>query len=448
MTFRTRLVLATTLTVALAVLLASGGAWIVARNALLHSTDDTLAQAAQEVLNRPYIDPNDSPGAALQVVDAQGAVIVPSLSGQLPVDSTVKQVALGHAESTYRTIVIGRTAFRELVVPLSAGQQLSNGISDTILNNTGALQMIVPLAGVNHQLHRLEIALLFVAAGGVLIAVVLGLAVTRRAMRPLDQVTDAVEDLAVTTDMSRRLEEGGPDELGRLRRAFNHLFSALERSEDQQRQLVLDASHELRTPLTSLRTNTEVLRRVDELDDETRGQLIDDVLTQLSELTTLVGDLTEMARGEKQVAPPARFRLDELVDEIVTVDSTHARTRNVEITATLDPCFVHARRERLARAIGNLLDNALKWSPEGGTIEVGVHEGVVTVRDHGPGIDPADMDKIFDRFYRSAKARSLPGSGLGLAIVAQVVADEGGTVRADEAPGGGAMLTLNLPTVD
>ena len=447
MTFRTRLVLATAVVVAIAVILASSGAWVVARNALIQSTDDTLAEAAQTVLNRPYIDANDSPGAALQVVDAQGAVVVPSLAGRLPVDHGVIEIAQGKEAGTYRTVVIGRTAFRELIVPLSSGQQLSNGLSATFLNSTGALQMIVPLAGVNHQLRRLEIALLFVAAGGLLIAIVASLGVSRRALRPLNEVTEAVEELAVTTDMTKRLDEGGPDELGRLRRAFNHLFAALERSEDQQRQLVLDASHELRTPLTSLRTNTEVLRRVDELDEETSGQLLDDVLTQLEELTTLVGDLTELARGEKQVAPAERFRLDQLVDDLITVDSTHARTRQLEITATLAPCWVFGRRERLARAIGNLIDNALKWSPEGGVIDVGVADGVVTVRDHGPGIDPEDLTKIFDRFYRSPKARALPGSGLGLAIVAQVVAEEGGTVVAGQAPGGGAILTLTLPTV-
>ena len=280
-----------------------------------------------------------------------------------------------------------------------------------------------------------------------MIAVLLGLVVARTALRPLNAISDSVEDIAETTDLSQRLEEGRADELGRLRRAFNRLFAAVERSEDQQRQLVLDASHELRTPLTSLRTNTEVLKRVDELDPDTRAQLLDDVLTQLTELTTLVGDLAELARGEHQVEPPTRFRLDQLVDDLVAVDATHARTRSIEIVANLDACWVKARRDRLARAIGNLIDNAIKWSPDGGEIEVTVADGVVEVRDHGPGIATEDLPKIFDRFYRSPEARAMPGSGLGLAIVSQVVAEEGGSVAAQQAEGGGALLRLELPTV-
>ena len=276
----------------------------------------------------------------------------------------------------------------------------------------------------------------------------LGFVVARTALRPLNSVTDAVEALAETTDMSLRLEEGRADELGRLRSAFNHLFTALERSDDQQRQLVLDASHELRTPLTSLRTNTEIMRQIDAIDPETREQIIADMLTQISELTTLIRDLTELARGESQVAPATVFRLDELVDDLIAIDATHGRTRSIEITSELSPCTVRSHRDRLARAIGNLLDNAIKWSPEGGTVHVSLAAGVITVADQGPGIDPEDMPKIFDRFYRAPAARSLPGSGLGLAIVAQVAREEGGSVAVAAGDGGGTLMRLEIPTID
>ena len=448
MTFRTRLVLASTVAVLLAVLLASGAAWVVARNSLVSSVDDTLLQTAETALQRTSIDNNDNAGALTQVVGNNGAVVMATQAGSLPVDSSVRGVANGSQTATFRTIAVGGLALRELIVPLSAGQEVGPPQGATLLPQTGAMQLAVPLTGVNRQLRHLELTLLLVAGGGVLVAVLLGLLVARTALRPLDAVTDAVEELAVTTDMTRRLDEGGSDELGRLRRAFNHLVAALDRSQSQQRQLVLDASHELRTPLTSLRTNTEVLRRVDELDPEMREQLIDDVMTQLTELTTLVGDMAELARGERQIAPATRFRLDQLVEDLVAVASTHGRTRGVEIEASLSSCWVDARRDRVGRAIGNLIDNALKWSPEGTTIEVSVADGVVEVVDHGPGIDPADLPKIFDRFYRSPAARALPGSGLGLAIVAQVAAEEGGQVAASEAPGGGALLRFELPTMD
>ena len=447
MTFKTRLVLASAIAVAIAVLLASAGALVVARNALTASTDTTLQNAAETLLSRPFVDTNDRTGAIEQIVSNNGTILVASPAGELPVNDDVKEVAAGRQTTLYQNVEIDKAPFRELAVTLPVGTAIGGGGNSQILSETGALQLFVPLSGVNSQLTHLLLTLLAIAAIGVLIAVLLGLLVARTALRPLNAISDSVEDIAETTDLTQRLEEGRADELGRLRRAFNRLFAAVERSEDQQRQLVLDASHELRTPLTSLRTNTEVLKRVDELDPDTRAQLLDDVLTQLTELTTLVGDLAELARGEHQVEPPTRFRLDQLVDDLVAVDATHARTRSIEIVADLDACWVKARRDRLARAIGNLIDNAIKWSPDGGEIEVTVADGVVEVRDHGPGIATEDLPKIFDRFYRSPEARAMPGSGLGLAIVSQVVAEEGGSVAAQQAEGGGALLRLELPTV-
>jgi two-component system sensor histidine kinase MprB len=434
--------------VAIAVLLAAGAAFLVARHALVSSTDDTLLQAARTTLSRPFIDTNDSGGTLAQVVSADGTIIAQSPAGKLPIDNLVRSVAKGDHEQAFTTASIDDTPFRELVVPVQTGIRVGGEHLPVVGTTPGALQLFAPLGGVEHQLSELGLTLLLVALAGIIIAAVLGLVVARTALRPLNSVTDAIETLAETTDMSLRLDEGRSDELGRLRIAFNSLFSALERSDDQQRQLVLDASHELRTPLTSLRTNTEIMRRVDALDAETREQIIADMLTQIGELTTLIRDLTELARGESQAAPATRFRLDELVDELVAIDATHGRTRSIEITSELSACWVNAHRERLSRAIGNLLDNAIKWSPDGGTVHVTVADGVVTVADQGPGVAPEDMPKIFDRFYRAPAARSLPGSGLGLAIVAQVASEEGGSVAVADADGGGAIMRLEIPTVD
>ena len=138
---------------------------------------------------------------------------------------------------------------------------------------------------------------------------------------------------------------------------------------------MLDAGHELRTPLTSLRTNLEVVRRLDELTPADREVLVDDVLTQMGELTNLVGDLSELARGEQRQATPAPLRLDQLVEDAVAVATTHGRSRDVRFTLWAEPIWVEGRRERIARAVGNLLDNALKWSPDGGVVEVLVRRG-------------------------------------------------------------------------
>jgi two-component system sensor histidine kinase MprB len=447
-TFRTRLVIAATTAVTIAVLLACTAAWIFARNSLVSSVDDTLYQSAQNTINRAAISDNDGNGALTQVTGAGGTVLLSTTNPSLPIDARVRSFASGKAEGfAFETIQYQGQNYREIITSLQPGQAISSPSGGGFLPETAALQLAQPLEGVNHQLRHLGALLLLIAAGGVFLAVLLGLLVARAVIAPLDDVTNSIEELAQTTDVSQRLKEGANDELGRLRVAFNSLLSSLERSQSQQKQLVLDASHELRTPLTSLRTNTEVLRRVDELDAETREQLLDDVMTQLTELTTLIGDLTELARGEQQKALPTRFRLDQLVDDLVNVASTYGRTRNVEIALEAEPCWVFAQSDRVGRAIGNLINNAIKWSPGEGTVSVTVSEGVVKVEDEGPGIADEDLPKIFDRFYRAPSARGLPGSGLGLSIVAQVAADEGGSVEASRAPSGGARLTFRIPPV-
>ena len=278
---------------------------------------------------------------------------------------------------------------------------------------------------------------------------VLGWLVAQTALVPLNALTDTVEDLAETTDVTRRLSPGGPDELGRLRRTFNRLLEALEFSRRAQAQLVVDASHELRTPLTSLRTNLEVIRRVDELSEADRSVLVDDVLVQLQELTDLVGDLAELARGDQMPVRQEPLRLDLLVARRGRLGHHPWAHAGRDVRPRLRGVLGRrGRRPPLARAVGNLLDNARKWSPPGQVVSVLCRDGEVVVRDRGPGIEPDDLPHVFDRFYRAPSARGLPGSGLGLAIVAQVVKAEGGTIAAEADPGGGTRMALRLPTVD
>jgi len=436
-TFRTRLVLATTVAVVVAVLAASLASFLVARNTLLQATDNSLTTAAQRIVSGQQIG---STTATLgQVIDTGGAVVA---GGGLPVTGQVRLVAVGLAPSFFTTVTVSGNQMRELVEHLPPGTPVESGL----LVNGGALQ-IATLLNASSELRTLALLLGVVALIGVLLAVVLGWLVARTALVPLNSLTDTVEDLAETTDVSRRLSPGGADELGRLRRTFNRLLEALESSRRAQSQLVLDASHELRTPLTSLRTNLEVIRRVDELSVEDRSVLVDDVLVQLQELTDLVGDLAELARGDQQPAPPEVLRLDLLVRDAVAVQSTHGRAKDIGFELYTEACWVEGRADRLSRAVGNLLDNARKWSPPGLSVSVGCRDGTVVVRDRGPGIADADLPHIFDRFYRSPAARGLPGSGLGLAIVAQVVKAEGGTIQAENDPEGGARMSMRLPTV-
>lgn len=454
MTFRTRLVLAATAAVLVVVVLGSIATYLVAYNSLVGSVDVTLSQGSRAVLasQSPTI-PNvcgNTAGACSQVVWPNGTLQTPG--DPLPITDEVKAVASsqGRAPDRFFSTTVGGVAVREIVTALPSGFVFTDGVAFagySELPNGGALQITTPLTGVNQELRNLAVALWLIVLVGITVAVLLGLGVGRTVLRPLNNLTETLEGLAEATDVSKRLDPGGPDELGRLRRAFNRLLQALDTSRESQRQLVLDASHELRTPLTSLRTNMEVARRMEELAPDEREVLISDVLTQLDELTTLVGDLAELARGEQPDLTTEPIRLDAIVLEAVEVATTHGRSRGMEFRAHVAPTWVSGSSQRIGRAIDNLLDNALKWSPDGGVVEVTCSGGVVLVRDHGPGVDESDAEHIFDRFYRAPSARGRPGSGLGLAIVAQVARDEGGTVTVSHARGGGALFRLSLPVV-
>jgi two-component system sensor histidine kinase MprB len=312
-----------------------------------------------------------------------------------------------------------------------------------------AVQEARPLTQTDTTLHELRIVLLIIAGGGVAIAAALGLFVARTALRPVKRLTEAAEHVAETQKLDARIPIDHQDELGRLAQSFNEMLSALASSRDQQQQLVADASHELRTPLTSLRTNIEVLARAPDIDPDERERLLADVTAQLAEMAALVNDLVELAREERaHVAQEMTdIRLDELVANAVERARRHAPT--LTFLATTQPSLIRGHRPMLERMFANLLDNASKWSPPAGTVEVTqTATGEVAVRDHGPGIPADARERIFDRFYRAPGARSMPGSGLGLAIVRRVVDAHHGSVVAEDAPGGGTVMSVRLTVVD
>ncbi|WP_067169620.1 HAMP domain-containing sensor histidine kinase [Microtetraspora niveoalba] len=280
------------------------------------------------------------------------------------------------------------------------------------------------------------------ALGGLCVAGALGWLAAHTGLRPVGTLKDAAERVATTRDLTTRIEVAKDDELGSLARSFNVMLDALERSARAQKRLVADASHELRTPLTALRTNVEMLIRGG-LGQEDRDEVSKAVMAGLEELTVLISDVVELARDEEPAAMVEDVRIDEVVRREVSRASAHwpAATYRVSV----QPAVVRGVSDRLSRAVANLLDNAGKYSPPGGAVEVCQAGGVVTVRDHGRGIAPEDLPHVFDRFYRAPGARSMPGSGLGLAIVRQVVDSHGGSVAASAAPGGGTLVRLDLP---
>jgi two-component system sensor histidine kinase MprB len=435
--FRTRLALVAAGAVALAVVLASIVVFIVVRRELRRDFDNGLRTRAAEIARAPlhqegpYLDVPGTEiggfGGYVQVVEANGTrLLTRGETVHLPVDKDVLGAARGERGTFFSETTISGTRLRILTLP-GPGFALQVGRSAEDLDRT---------------LRRVTILLIVIAAGGIAIAGGLGLAVARAALAPVRRLTNATERVTETGDLSERIDEDGEDELSRLAGSFNTMLGALEESARSQRQLVSDASHELRTPLTSLRTNIEVLARDRQMPAAEREKLLNDVVGQLSEMTALVTELVELARGETHPLEAEDVRLDLLVDEVL--DRARRDYPQVEFVADLQPSELHGVPSTIARAVSNLLDNAAKWSPPGGKVEVSVRSGQVIVRDHGPGIDEDDLPYVFDRFYRAPAARKQPGSGLGLAIVKQVAEAHGGGVGAERAEDGGTRMRLSL----
>ncbi|NUS13136.1 MAG: HAMP domain-containing histidine kinase [Streptomyces sp.] len=315
-----------------------------------------------------------------------------------------------------------------------------------LAGSTGVLVRTAVLTAVVHStLQRLEVILLAITAGGCLLAALAGRLAAGRVLRPVGQLTETVEHVTATQDLTARLTADGKDEIARLTRSFAAMMAALEESVGAQRRLVADASHELRTPLTSLTTNLELLGEGPGLADPQAPALVAEARAQAAELTSLVNDLVDLGRYEGARPHTEDIRLDLLAQRVL--ERAQARTQRLDFAAELEPCMVHADPDAVERAIGNLVDNAVKWSPDGGLVTVATTpEGSVSVGDQGPGIPAADLPFVFDRFYRSPAARSLPGSGLGLAIVRQIAETYGGGVTA-EPLARGVRLRLWLPPV-
>jgi two-component system, OmpR family, sensor histidine kinase MprB len=368
------------------------------------------------------------PAGIGQVVGADGRVFRARDQAALPVSPAVRQVASGARPAFFSDVEVGGQKLRVLTTQVVPGN---------------ALEVARSLGEVDRTLRDLALILVLVTAGGVALAAVLGGLAARAAVRPVSRLTDVVEEVARTRDLARRIPAAGTDELARLARAFNALLAALDSSIAAQRRLVADASHELRTPLTSLRTNVEVLARPDGPVTEDRRRLIHDVIDQLDELGKLVSNLVDSARG-LDGGDAAILRLDELVADCV---ARAARDhREIRFATTLEPCRTRGVADALRRAVDNLLENAAKWSSRGGEVEVTLSSrGELAVRDHGEGIDAADLPQVFERFYRAPSARPVPGSGLGLAIVQQVAEAHRGGVSIAPAPGGGTLAELALP---
>jgi two-component system, OmpR family, sensor histidine kinase MprB len=461
LSFRQRLTLFSAAGIALVLLVGSAATYLVVRSQLRGQIDDSLSRQSDAVVLvkagtsletirgralRREGPVNGQPRAArrfsvnivapppefgnapsfFQVIDFRGNAIAPG-GAILPVTPRATEVARTGTGAYYTDVDVMETPLRMYVRPLGSGRALLSARS---------------LAEVDNTLSKLAWSLAITCLAGIALAALAGAFVARGALRPVRRLTATAERITETHDLSERIETEGKDELSRLGATFNAMLDSLEGALRSQRQLVSDASHELRTPLTSLRTNIDLLRQGVELSEHDRDRLLRDVTRELEELTTLVANTIELARGGQRDLHLEHVRLDALADRVV--QRAEGRFPSLEFELEADETTVWGDPEELERAVWNLVENAAKWSNGGGRIELTIVGGEVTVRDHGPGVAEADRPFIFDRFYRSEAARSRPGSGLGLAIVRQIAENHGGRVDVEDAEGGGARFRLVL----
>lgn len=440
-----RVTLLTTMAVGLSVAFVAFGAYATVRVQMTAALDQSLLDRAHEAAQSNALSelisskfPSAALGAAdirIAIITSTGTVITADDLPAIQLGTPEREVWQGNQSYSIRTLDAGSESYRVAAVQ-AAGDQ--------------TLVVAQSLAPQERVLAQLQSVMFIFGFAGVITAALAGWIVALNGLRPVRKLTIAAEDIARTEDLTP-LEVEGDDEIARLAMAFNTMLTALSASRDRQRQLVADAGHELRTPLTSLRTNLDLLAQAEYarngegpgLPPEARRELLHDVRAQIEELTTLIGDLVELARDE-----PMAHVVEE-IDMADVVDRAVARVRRRAPGAAFDvhaaSWWVYGEPIALERAVTNLLDNAAKWGPLDGTVTVRLVDGTLTVEDEGPGISEVDLPHVFERFYRSDESRAMPGSGLGLSIVAQVAERHAGTVWAGRGASGGAQLSLTLP---
>jgi two-component system, OmpR family, sensor histidine kinase MprB len=443
---RVRVTVLAAVCVAVAVGLVSLGVYYTVQRSLYNQVDANLVQRADNITQSSLVQVGGgtrlpagllaAAGLQLDLIDSTGRSRVEGLGTmEPPISGVERQVAAGQLDNQLRTDTRTDT------------QVYSENVGPDL-----ALVIAQPLQPTQNVLRHLALVCILISVGGVLVAGAGGTLVARGTLGPVQRLTEATERIGKTGDL-RPIPVTGDDELARLTQSFNAMLGALAESQEQQRRLVADAGHELRTPLTSLRTNLELLIESSKpgaptLSDQDTSELYADVRGQLDELTQLIGDLTELAR---QDAPQVAHEPVELVDVLErALDRARRRATGVTFDTELHPWLLLGDASALERAVLNLLDNAVKFSPPDGVIRLSLRPAgdgtaLVEVADQGPGIADADLPHVFERFYRSSEARTLPGSGLGLSIVAQAAQRHGGTVHAARRPAGGTLMTLRLP---
>jgi two-component system sensor histidine kinase MprB len=428
--------------VGLAVSMASLAAYVTLRAQLHDRLDESLldrarAAARTDVIKSTFLQ--DIPPSMLGASDVHIYLIFSNGRVTSP-DGTAKWVR----PVTASEIAVAQNLRAESMRTITRAGEPARAVTVNAGDGT-ALMFVQSTEPIERTLDRLGFVLFLVGVGGIVSAAIIGLAVARSALIPVRRLSAAAEHIA-RTDELKPIEVTGDDELASLASSFNDMVASLAASRERQMRLVADAGHELPPPLTSLRTNLELLAQADRrggLRADQRQEILADATAQIEELSTLVGDLVELARDEPVERAPEPLDLSDIVTR--AVDRVRRRALGLTLEVSLDPWWVMGERQILERAVTNILDNAAKWSPPHGTISVDLHDGMLQVADDGPGIKESDMPMIFERFYRAPDARTMPGSGLGLSIVKQAVERHGGWIMVANREPTGARFTMALP---
>lgn len=445
MSIRRRITVASATAVAVTVVLMSVGAFIAARQQLLGPIDDTLLSRSADLTGASSEVNRRGPGGGLgnllfrpgagdfdsvyyQLIFPDGAVL--NVGEDALVLPAPDADVVNRAEPTLSDIWVDGVHLR-----MVTSVDESIGV---------VVQIARPLTEADKTLRDLAWMLGIGSLAGIALAALLGMLVSRNAVKPIEDLRLDVAAIADTQQLGDRIDVEGDDEVAELASAFNDLLAQLETARAQQVRLVRDAGHELRTPLTALRMNLEVLQR-HEVPREEREVMIGAAHAEVEELSDLVTEIVDLATDRYEEEPLSDVSLEELVESVA---ERLERRNGRQVQVTSDASIVHGRPEALERAVANIIANADKWSADGEAISVEIADGSVTVTDAGPGIPDSDLPHVFERFYRADAARTTPGSGLGLSIVDQIVSDHGGTVFARNADNGsGAVVGFSLPAV-
>jgi two-component system sensor histidine kinase MprB len=444
---RTKLALSLAALAAFATIIVGSAGYLSTRNVLEREVDASLGLAARR-LEALGLGEAGRPGGRgerglqqilVQVIDAEGRVIVEPRGGALPIEADDLAVAAGTSrrDVVRRDVELDGEPYRMLTV---AVRERGGGAAAAPAGAAQLARSLVETDTVLRSVRNRTLVLVILLSA---LAGLIGIVVARQVTRRLVHLTEAADRVASSGQLDTPVPVDGDDETGRLGRAFQSMLTSLARSKRAQQQLVQDAGHELRTPLTSLRTNVEVMQRFDELSPASRERLLADVSSETRELTALVDELVALATDQAAQEAPEAVLLAEVAERVA---DRAMRRSGRDITVTADASVGLVRPQALERALTNLVGNALKFSD--GPVEVRIERGRIEVLDRGPGIEPADLPRLFDRFYRSDAARSQPGSGLGLAIVRDMAEQHGGSVFATNRVGGGASIGLVLPVID